>query len=161
MDSNFLQFWADFLRQAADGQRRVEAMVNWIQSGCAPDDELADLFRTIYGLPSATTVGGALWKEATSEFMAALKTYAPLWGWVPLAHHERLKRKTKRLENKIAEQERTIEQLEALLTEKGLGHSALMTRFKTLITDQTQAFDQLMQTITDVDVSDGSNQHHS
>lgn len=161
MNSDFLQFWAEFLHQAAAGQRRVEAMVRWIESGCSPKDELADLFRACYGLPPATTMGGDPWKKATTEFMAALKTYAPLWGWVPLARHERLKRKTKRLENKINQQERTIEQLTALLAEKGLGHPALMTRFQNLITDQTQAFDQLMQTITDVDVSDGSNQHHS
>ena len=159
MNSDFLHFWAEFLRQAADGQLRVEAMERWIQSGFSPNGALAELFRASYGLPQAKTMGAEQWQKATDEFLAVLKTYAPLWGWVPLARHDRLKRKAERLERKIADQTRTIQQLEALLDEKGLGHSALMTRFQNLISDQTQAFDQLMQTMTDI--SDGSKQHHS
>jgi len=161
VDYKFLQFWADFLQQAADGQRRMEAMARWIQSGCSPGDELADLFRACYGLSPANASGGSQWQKATKDFLATVNTYAPLWGWVPMTRYDRLKRKTKRLESKIAEQERTLKQLEALLEEKGLGHTALMTRFQNLISDQTRAFDQMIEKMTEVDVPDGSNQHHS
>jgi uncharacterized coiled-coil protein SlyX len=126
-------------------------MAQWIQAGCPPDNGLADLLRSCYGLPAAQAMGGDLWQKTVTEFLTALNTYAPLWGWVPLARYDRLKRKTERLERKIAAQERTIQQLDELLTERGLGHAALMMRFQDLINDQTQAFDDLMQTITDSD----------
>lgn len=158
MSVEFLHFWAEYLRQVADGQQRIEAMGRWIRSGCPPKDALGELLRTCYGLPPAAPLGGDLWQKAMADFRTGLDAYAPFWGWVPLARYDRLKNKTKHLESKIADQERTIKQLEALLVEKGLGHTALMTRFQNLITDQSQAFDELIQTITDV--SDGSN-HHS
>jgi uncharacterized coiled-coil protein SlyX len=152
--NDFLKFWAEFFRQAAAGQGQVTAMAEWIQAGCPPQGVLADLLRSCYGLPVTQPMGGDLWQKAVTEFLTALNAYAPLWGWVPLERYDRLKRKTQRLERKIAAQERTIQQLDALLNEKGLGHAALMTHFQDLINDQTQAFDQLMQTITDVDGSE-------
>lgn len=154
VNNDFFKFWAEFFRQTAAGQQRVTNMADWIQSGCPQNNALADLLRNCYGLPAARTSGGDLWQKTVTEFLAAVNTYAPLWGWVPLARYDRLKRKTEGLERKIAAQERTIQQLDELLNEKGLGHAALMTRFQNLINDQTQAFDELMQTITEINVAD-------
>lgn len=151
MADAFIKFWSEFFRQAATGQQQLTAMGDWIQSGCPPKDALADLFRRCYGLPSGKTMGEDLWKQATAEFVSALNAYAPLWGWVPLTRYDRLKRKNERLERKVSELERTIRQLDTLLAEKGLGHAALMTRFQELINDQTEAFDQLMQTFAEKD----------
>jgi hypothetical protein len=136
---------------AAAGQQPLTAMGDWIQSGCSPKDALADLFRRSYGLPLGKAMGEDLWKQATAEFRSALNAYAPLWGWVPLTRYDRLKHQNERLERKVSELERTIKHLDALLAEKGLGHAALMTRFQELINDQTDAFDQLMQTFSEDD----------
>lgn len=149
MADAFIKFWSEFLRQAAAGQQPLTAMGDWIQSGCPPKDALADLFRRSYGLPSGKAMGEELWKQATAEFVSALNAYAPLWGWVPLTRYNRLKRKNEHLERKVSELERTIKQLNTLLSDKGLGHAALMTRFQELINDQTEAFEQLMQTFTE------------
>jgi hypothetical protein len=154
--NDFFKFWAEFFRQAAAGQQRVATMADWLQAGCPPTGALGDLLRTCYGLPAAKPIGGDLWQQTVTEFLTALNTYAPLWGWVPLERYDRLKRKVERLERKIADQERTIQQFDALLAKKGLGHAALMTRFQDLINDQTQAFDELMQTITATNVADES-----
>jgi uncharacterized coiled-coil protein SlyX len=159
--NDFFKFWAEFFRQTVAGQQRVTNMAEWIQAGCPPNNVLADLLRSCYGLSAAQTSGGDLWQKTVTEFLSTLNAYAPLWGWIPLARYDRLKRKTERLERKIAAQERTIQQLDALLNEKGLGHTALMTRFQNLINDQTQAFDELMQTITEINVADESKPRQS
>ncbi|MDJ0781826.1 MAG: hypothetical protein QNJ22_07625 [Desulfosarcinaceae bacterium] len=160
-----MKFWAEFMRQSSEGQRQAAAMADWISSGCPPGAALADLFRRCYGLPSAEQISRRQWQKVTGEFTDALNAYAPLWGWVPLARYDRLKRKLAQVESKLAEQERIISQLDALLAKKGLGHSALMTRFHNLITDQTQAFDQLMQSFAAIDTpddsSDDSNTDHT
>lgn len=154
MTDAFYKFWSEFFRQVAAGQQQLTAMGSWIHSGCPPQDALADLFRRCYGLPPAKTMGEELWQKTTAEFITAVNAYAPLWGWVPLARYDRLKRKKERLEHKVSELERTIKQLDALLAEKGMGHAALMTRFQELINDQTAAFDNLMQTFTETDSHD-------
>lgn len=148
MDHHFLKFWGQLLLEAADGQRRLEDLSGWIQSGFTAAGAPADLFRQSYGLPSGTSTGSDLWQKALHDFQKALEAYAPLWGWVPRERYDRLKRKAEAQAARIAEQERLISQLEGLLTERGLGQAALATRFQNLIEDQQQAFDKLMRAMT-------------
>lgn len=148
MDGPFLKFWGEFLVQAAEGQRKVEEITHWMKSGFPSSGELAPLFRNCYGLSPGSTPGtDDRWQKATSDFRKALEAYAPLWGWVPLDRYDELKRANKRLETKIAEQARLIKQLEALLADEDMGHMAMATRFQNLLTDQGQAFDELLRTL--------------
>ena len=148
MDHHFFKFWGELLLQTADGQRQLEALSRWIQSGFSPSGELAALFRKSYGLPPlAPHNSGDEWQKATADFHKALKAYAPLMGWVPLDRYDRLKREKERLEAQIAEQTRLIQQLEAILDDKDMGHMSLLTRFQNLVTDQSKAFDDLMQAL--------------
>ena len=148
MDHQFFKFWGELLLQTADGQRQLEALSRWIQSGFSPSNELAALFRKSYGLPPlASENSGDEWQKATADFHKALKAYAPLMGWVPLDRYDRLKREKERLEAQIAEQTRLIQQLEAILDDKDMGHMSLLTRFQNLVTDQSKAFDDLMQAL--------------
>lgn len=148
MDPHFLKFWGEFLIQAAEGQRRLDDLTGWMKSGWAPSGALADLFRQCYGLPPASQGNRDIWRKAREDFQATLKTYAPLWGWVPLDRYDRLKKKMARMEARMADQERTIEQLEALLADSGKGQAAVAARFQTLVEDQQQAFHRLMQAMT-------------
>jgi hypothetical protein len=148
VDHQFFKFWGELLLQTADGQRQLEALSRWIQSGFSPSNELAALFRKSYGLPPlASENSGDEWQKATADFHKALKAYAPLMGWVPLDRYDRLKREKERLEAQIAEQTRLIQQLEAILDDKDMGHMSLLTRFQNLVTDQSKAFDDLMQAL--------------
>ena len=151
--NDFYRFWAEFFRQTANGQQQVAVMADWLQSGCPPNSGLADLLRTCYGLPATPATPEDLWQKTVTEFLTALNTYAPLWGWVPLARYDKLKRQNESLERRVKAQERSIQQLDKLLNEKGMGHAALMTGFQDLINDQTQAFDELMQTLTDTETA--------
>jgi hypothetical protein len=148
MDPHFLKFWGEFLIQAAEGQRQLEDMTGWMKSGLVSSGTLADLFRQCYGLPPATHDNRDLWRKAHADFYAALKTYAPLWGWVPRDRYERLKKKMARMETRIEDQQRSIERLEALLADSGKGQAAIAARFQTLIDDQQQAFHRMMQAMT-------------
>ena len=158
MDPHFLKFWGEFLMQAAKGQRRLEEMAGWMQSGFSPTGALADRCRQSYGLPPAAPANQDLWRKAQEDFYTALRTYAPLWGWVPRDRYDRLKKKMARMESRMADQERTIEQLEALLADSGKGQAAVAARFQALIDDQQQAFHRLMEAMTAS--SQAADHHH-
>lgn len=145
MDRHFLRFWGQLLLEAAEGQRRMEDLLRWIQSGLAPSEAPADLFRQSYGLPPGASAGSDLWQKALEDFRSALNAQAPLWGWVPRERYDRLKRKADRQASRIAEQERLIARLEALVSEKGLDPAGLAARFQTIVDDQHQAFDKLIR----------------
>jgi hypothetical protein len=147
VDSQFLKFWGELLLQAAKGKRLMEAMPLWLQSGTPPSDEVAALFRQCYGLPSSVAAGDDQWQNAMTAFKAALQTYAPLWGWVPLDRYTALKRENERLETTVAEQTQLIQQLESLLKDRGMGPMTMLDRFQTVIDDQSQAFEKLMQAL--------------
>ena len=148
MDSQFLKFWGEFLLKTAEGKRQLEEMRRWVESGLPPSGELAALFRRCYGLPeTASTADDDQWRKAAADFHAALKAYAPLWGWVPLDHYNRLKRQKERLETTVAEQTLLIKQFEKLLEDRSMGHMTMITRFQNVIDDQSRAFEKLMQAL--------------
>jgi hypothetical protein len=149
MDGPFLKFWGEFMLQAAEGQRKLEDLFNWMQSGYSPSVDLAALFSKCYGLtPGPGSADLDRWQKATADFSETLKTCAPLWGWVPLDRYDKLKEENERLKAKIEKQERLIKRLEALLADGGMEHMSMIARFQDLITDQNQAFDKLMQALT-------------
>ncbi len=148
MDGSFLKFWGEFLLQAAEGQRQVEELTRWVQSGFPSSGDLADLFRRCYGLSAgASSAKGDHWQEATADFREALEAYAPLWGWVPLDRYDQLRVENEQLKAQLTEQARLIKRLEALMADEDMGHMTMVARFQNLIEDQSKAFDKLMQKI--------------
>ena len=150
MDVSFLKFWGEFLLQAAEGQRKMEDLTQWMRSGYPPSVDLAALFGKCYDLKpaAASPVEGERWQEATKAFSEALKTYAPLWGWVPLDRYDELKKENDRLQAKLDKQAKLIQRLEGLLADGGMEHMSMLTRFQDLITDQNQAFEKLMKVLS-------------
>ena len=148
MNGPFLKFWGEFLLQAADGQRQVEELTQWMQSGFSPFVDLAALFRKCYGLaPEASKTADDHWQKVTSDFRETLEAYAPLWGWVPLDRYDQLKNENEHLKAQLDKQARLIKRLEALLADGDSGHMTMVTRFQDLIADQNKAFDELMQAL--------------
>ena len=148
MSGSFLKFWGEFLLQAAEGQRQIEEINRWMQSGFPSSGELADLFRRCYGLSTGSPSGkGDHWQEATADFREALEAYAPLWGWVPLDRYDELRTENEQLKTQLSEQARLIKRLEALMDDEDMGHRTMVARFQNLIEDQSKAFDKLMQKI--------------
>ena len=50
MNSQFYEFWGNFLTHVAQGQKQVEDMSAWMKQGYTGADDLATLFRRAYGL---------------------------------------------------------------------------------------------------------------
>jgi len=50
MDRQFLEFWGNFLLNAANGQKQLEDMTHWMKKGFSGFDELTDMFQRFYGL---------------------------------------------------------------------------------------------------------------
>ena len=50
MDSQFLEFWGNYLLAAASGQKQLEDLNRWISQGFSGCDELTAMFNKFYGL---------------------------------------------------------------------------------------------------------------
>ena len=150
MDSQFYEFWGQFLINVAQGQKQVEEMSAWMKKGYAGADDLTELFRRCYGLSAADT-GNAqdpqAWKEAIAQFQGTFTQFAAQWGWVPQADHEQALEKCAALEKQVEEQQTTIRHLRDLLDQKGLGYSELLQHMQGSLKDQSDQFQALMENI--------------
>ena len=150
MDSQFYEFWGQFLINVAQGQKQVEEMSSWMKKGYAGADDLAKLFRRCYGLNAADT-GNAqdpqAWKEAIAQFQDTFSQFAAQWGWVPQVDHQQALEKCATLEKQVEVQQATIRQLRDLLAQKGLGYSELLQHMQGALKDQNDQFQTLMESI--------------
>lgn len=148
MDKHFLEFWGNFMLNAARSQKQLEELTEWVHKGFTGFEELTSLFRKIYGL-EGTSAGSAdsvsAWKKAQEDFTKSMKDYMNLLGVVPLEEHIALVRKYEDLKEKVASQEETIRHLKMLLSESQGAHTAQVTQhFDELIKKQSDQFQNLM-----------------
>ncbi len=148
MDSQFYEFWGQFLTNVAQGQKKVEEMSAWMKKGYAGADELTELFRRCYGLKAPDSASDPqAWQEAIAQFQGTLTQFAAQWGWVPQADHQQALEKCAALEKKVEAQQTTIRELRDLLDQKGLGYSELLKHMQGSIKDQSDQFQALMESI--------------
>jgi hypothetical protein len=148
MDRHFLEFWGNFLLDAAKNQKRMEDLVKWINQGSKGFEDLTALFRTAYGLngmregsPDYLTA----WKESSEAFRKSLEDYIGLLGAVPRSEHLTLIQKYEELKQKSSEQEETIKHLRTLLAQKELDQGDMARGLQDLIHNQTDQFQELMK----------------
>lgn len=148
MDKHFLEFWGNFMLNAAKSQKRVEEMSDWMRRGFTGFEEMASLFRKIYGLDRIAENSSDylnMWKSAEAEFLNSFKEYMSLMGVVPKDEHLELIRKYEELKEKVASQEETIRHLRILLQEgKGKDYTEVTKQFENLVKDQANQFSTLM-----------------
>ena len=148
MDKHFLEFWGNFMLNAARSQKHLEELTEWVHKGFTGFEDFSSLFRKIYGLEE-TSAGSAdsvsTWKKAQEDFMKSMKDYLNLLGVVPLEEHMALVRKYEDLKEKVASQEETIRHLKMLLSEsQGLNAAQVTQHFDELIKKQSDQFQNLM-----------------
>ena len=105
MDRQFLEFWGNFLIQAAKGKKQLEDMAKWMQQGYKGFDELTAMFEAFYGLNKKTeSVPGATasWRSAAENFQKSFNDYLRLMGLVTKDEHLALVEKYEALKNKAA-----------------------------------------------------------
>jgi hypothetical protein len=147
MDRHFLEFWGNFLIQAARGQQRMEDMNRWLDQGFRGVEALSALFKKAYGLDREqrdSPDDPQLWKKASEDFRKAFEDWMGLMGMVPEAEHRALVEAHEALKEKHAALEKTVAQLQALLGEKSPPGHRELTAFRDLMQKQSSQFQELM-----------------
>lgn len=148
MNRQFLEFWGNFLLQAAQGQKRLEDLADLSRRGFSNLGDLTALFRQVYGLKpqdQGTPDYLKVWKKAEADFRTSFEEFLRLLGVVPQEEYRKLAKKCEELEAQVAEQEETIRQLRLLLSEKGLDFAAVTLGFKKLLNKQSDQFQELLK----------------
>jgi hypothetical protein len=149
MDKNFMEFWGNFLLNAAKSQQQVEDLTKWMKSGFSGFEEFSSLFQKAYGLEKVDKESpdySKLWAGAQENFTQSFKDYLALLGVVPLDEHLALVRKYEELKEKVASQEETIKHLRLLFAEgKKEEFQEVSGRFEELAKKQGEQLQKLME----------------
>lgn len=150
MDKQFLEFWGNFLINAAKEQKRIEDLSEWMQQGFKGFDELTAMFSKFYGLDQKekdTPADMETWKKASENFLQSFNDVIGLMGMVPNDKHLSLIKKYEELKEKVAAQEEKINHLRLLLEEKETeSQKELVQGFQDLIEKQSKQFQETMET---------------
>ncbi len=147
MDRHFLEFWGNFLINAARGQKQLEDMAKWMTQGLKGFEDLTTMFRKFYGLDRVSE--GAVddektWEKAAKDFQRSFKEYLKLFGVVPMQEHLELVKKYEALKEKLTAQEETINHLRMLLDQKAGNVGNVVRDYQDLIKKQADQFQKLM-----------------
>ena len=148
MDSQFLEFWGNYLLAAARGQKQLEDLNQWISQGFSGFEELTAMFKKYYGLERPRNQDAdstRAWQNAATDFRNSLDAYLNLMGVIPQDKYRKLEQKYAALQKKAAEQEDTIKVLRELLAEKGSYQGKTAKVFQDLVNKQAEAFETLMK----------------
>ena len=107
MDRNFLEFWGNFLTNAAKGQKQIEELTQWINQDLKGFEDLTAMFRKSYGFDNLNEDSPdylKAWKNASEDFQKSLKDYLGLMGVVSRDEHLTLVRKYEELKEKVDNQ---------------------------------------------------------
>lgn len=149
MDKRFLEFWGNFLLNAAKGQRQLQDMARWIDQGFSGFENLKAMFRNYYGLTEERPDYLKMWKKAEADFQKSFKDHLSLFGVVPKEEHVVLVKKYEELKQKSAAQEETIRHLRMLLEEKGIDQAKVIGGFEKMIAEQSEQFGELMKSFSE------------
>jgi hypothetical protein len=147
MDKNFMEFWGNFLINAAKSQKQFEDMTQWMGQNLSGFDELTAMFKKFYGLDGLKEDSPDyvnIWQTAAEEFQNSFQEYLGLMGMVPKNEHLNLVKKYEELKRKVADQEETIEHLRMLLKDSDLDQSETIKGLTDLTAKQADQFQELM-----------------
>jgi uncharacterized coiled-coil protein SlyX len=150
MDSQFLEFWGNYLLAAARGQKQLEDLNQWISQGFSGSEELTAMFKKYYGLEcprQEDSDSTKVWQKAATDFHKSFNAYLDLMGVVPKDRYRALEQKYTALQKKTADQEDTIKRLRELLAEKGTYQGETVKVFQDLVKKQGDSFEKLMRNI--------------
>jgi len=151
MDSQFLEFWGNYLLAAARGQKQLEDLNQWISQGFSGYEELTAMFQKHYGLEQPRSEDSdttQAWRKAAADFHSSFNAYLNLMGLVPKDKYQALEQKYAALQKKIADQEETIKTLRKLLSAEGTYQGETIKVFQDLVNKQAEAFETFMKSIS-------------
>jgi hypothetical protein len=78
MDRQFLEFWGNFMLNAAKSQKQLEDLTAWMKGGHKGFEELSSLFQKTYGLGKVeqeSPDGLKTWAAAQENFTQSFREY--------------------------------------------------------------------------------------
>jgi hypothetical protein len=150
MDRQFLEFWGNFMLNAAKGQKQLEDMAQWMKGGFTGSQELTSMFKKVYGLNQVAKESPdylKMWAGAQENFTKSFKDYLAMLGVVPRDEYLALVKKYEELKEKSASQEETIRHLRMLLSQAKMEeeHQEVANQFEELAKKQGEQFQKLME----------------
>jgi len=147
MDKHFLEFWGNFLINAAKEQRRMEDLSKWMGQGFKGFEDMTSMFKRFYGLERIsedTPDYLKIWKKAVTDFQKSFQDYLGLMGVVPKHEHMKLVKEYEELKQRVADQEETIKHLRMLLDESlAYDQTTVINSFQDMIKEQSEKFQEL------------------
>jgi hypothetical protein len=106
MNKDFLEFWGNFLLQAARGQRQIEDVARWSRLGFeAVEEQRAfwNSFRPAENVSEKKPEALEIWEKTADEFRRSYREFVRLFGMVSMDEYQSLLKENKALEKKLAE----------------------------------------------------------
>lgn len=162
MDQKFLEFWGHFLINSAKSMNQADEFNAWVKKGfsgfpgtsgksssqCSEFEEIANLFRKLYGLDQFSENSSEyqnMAKEAGEKFKNSFTDYLSLMGFVNKEEHLQLIQKYEKLKEKCTDQEETIRHLKMLLNVKNPMETEAMSNLQDIAKDQSRLFQKMFE----------------
>lgn len=163
MDEKFLEFWGNFLINAAHAKKQTSDINSMMQkqfnmfNELMPQnlfsgfDELSDMFRKFYGLEQVSEHGTEyqqVTKKAKEDFHKSFTEYVSMMGMTSKAGHLSIVEKYEKLKKKCADYEETIKHLQMLLDSKSSDQGNVIRSLQSIVKDQGDMFQNMMRSFT-------------
>lgn len=148
MDKNFLEFWGNFLLNAAKGQEHLDDINKCIREGFEGFEQHMSLFQKCYGLDRESESSPdhmEMWSKAASDFQNSYKEFLGFMGLVPKEEYLALTEKYEALKEKSASQEETIRHLKMKTAVNDVDQGEVVKGFEVLMEKQSEHFQELMK----------------
>jgi hypothetical protein len=148
MDKNFLEFWGNFLLNAARGQEHLDDMNKCIHEGFKGFEQHTSLFRKYYGLDRESESSPnymEIWSKAAADFQNSYKEFLSLMGWVSKEEYLDLAEKYEALKEKSASHEETTRHLKMKSPARDIDQGEVVKGFEVLMEKQAEQFQELMK----------------
>jgi hypothetical protein len=160
MDEKHLEFWGNFLLNAARGKKQMDEFTNTIrknldefseittQKGVSTMNEMMEMYRKMFGFDQLSDRGlefNRVAMKAVQDFQASFKDYLGLLGIVSRDEHLSLVEKYEKLKLKCETQEETIRHLQMLLNAKSMDQGDVVSSFQEIVKDQGELFQDMMK----------------
>jgi hypothetical protein len=153
MDLQFLKFWGEAIRQSNAMQILGDEISRWMKGDIKETDELYALFRKYYGLEQGTDAFkdyGSQLKEAAENFQKSFREFLALMGVVPRSVYDQLLEQYADLKQKVAGLEENLKNMEKRFSGNAPDQPKAAGVFDEMIKAQTDQFQEIMNTFTEI-----------
>jgi len=147
MDSKFLEFWGNFLLNAAKGQEQAEGLNRMVREGFKTFEQQLSLFEKFYGLdkkPDPSTPYAEMWAKASSDFAKSYQEFLGFMGTVPREEYEELSRQNEALKKQLTALEETLHRRTKKTGSGEADPTEIVKGFEGLMKKQAEQFQTLM-----------------